>query len=92
MIAKLVFRNEIRLCSGIESFPHLLKQIRTLFPSAPTNPKLHYVDFEGDKITISSNSDIECLKTYANGKVIKVEIIQGEAKEVTSQKEDIEEF
>lgn len=90
MIAKLAYKNEIRLCSGIQSFSSLLQQIRTLFPSAPTSPKLHYVDAEGDKITISSNQDIECLRVYANGKVIKIEIAQGESKAAVSQKEDLE--
>ena len=58
MIVKLAYKNEIRICSSIDSFSGLLKQVKVIFPSSPIHPHLYYIDADGDKITISSTSDI----------------------------------
>jgi hypothetical protein len=76
MIVKLVYKAEIRICSTISSFSDILKQVKTLFPTAPIKPHLSYVDSDGDTITISSAEDIVSLKAYANGKIMKINIGQ----------------
>lgn len=76
MIVKLVYKAEIKICSAIDSFSDILKQVKTLFPTAPSKPHLSYVDSDGDTITISSAEDIVSLKAYANGKIMKINIGQ----------------
>ena len=85
MIVKLAYKNEIRICSSISTFSSLLQQVKTIFPCAPSNPQLFYVDSDGDKITISSTSDIESLKSISSGKIIKIQIDQSEIKETSTQ-------
>ena len=85
MIVKLVYKNEIRICSSVSSYSDILKQIKALFPSAPSKLNLSYIDSDGDKITISSSEDIESLKAYANGKVTKINISPSESKETATQ-------
>lgn len=80
MIVKLAYKNEIRICSSVDSFSYLLKQVKALFPSSPAHPHLFYIDTDGDKITISSTSDIESLKEISNGKMIKIQIDQTETR------------
>ena len=80
MIVKLVYKSEIRICSTINSFSDILKQVKTLFPSAPSKPQLSYIDSDGDTITISSAEDIISLKAYSNGKIMKINISQSESK------------
>lgn len=90
MIVKLAYKNEIRISSAADSFSSLLKQVKTVFPTAPTHPHLFYIDSDGDKITISSTSDIESLKSISNGKIIKIQVAQSETKETATQQQESE--
>ena len=63
MIIKICYQNMIHLLKSIpKSYDELIDQVQQTFDSKlPALFTLYYIDFEEDKISISSTADLELL-------------------------------